>query len=219
MSGAASANSRGGTDEICYYADNGTGERRRSRHGVYRRPLRVQTINAEIRPRKVSRIISRRIIKYPPFRFQRRPGLFPGLSCLKPQCFAQEPASPPSEESYFMSGVASANSRGGTDEICYYADNGTGVRCRSRHGVYRRPLRVQTINAEIRPTNTSRIISRRIIKYPRFRFQRRPGLVPGLSCLKPQCFAQEPASPPSEESYFMSGAASANSRPITPPRR
>jgi len=30
-------------------------------------------------------------------------------------------------------------------------------------GVYREPLRVQTINAEIRPTNVSRMISIRII--------------------------------------------------------
>jgi hypothetical protein len=49
--------------EICYDADNGTGERRRSRHGAYRRLLRVQTINAEIRPTNVSRIISNRIIE------------------------------------------------------------------------------------------------------------------------------------------------------------
>jgi len=61
--------------KTCYDADNGTGERRRSRHGVYRGLLRVQTINAEIRPTNVSRIISIRIIKDPPFRFQRRPGL------------------------------------------------------------------------------------------------------------------------------------------------
>jgi hypothetical protein len=72
---------------------------RRSRHGVYRWLLRVQTINAEIRPTNVSRIISKRIMLDPPFRFQRRPGLDPGLSCLKLQCFAQEPASSLSEES------------------------------------------------------------------------------------------------------------------------
>jgi hypothetical protein len=39
--------------------------------GVYRRPLWVQTINAEIRPTNVSRSTSSRIINLdPPFRFQ-----------------------------------------------------------------------------------------------------------------------------------------------------
>jgi hypothetical protein len=84
---------------------------------------------------------------------------------------------------------------------------GPAMRRRSRHGVYRWPLRVQTINAEIRPTNVSRIISIRIIKDSPFRFQRRPGPLPGLSCLKLRCFAQEPASSLSMESYLMSGAA------------
>jgi len=54
---------------------------------------------------------------------------------------------------------------------------GPALRGRSRYGVYRGLLRVQTINAEIRPTNVSRIIGKRIIKDPPFRFQRRPGLL------------------------------------------
>jgi len=40
----------------------------RSRHGVYRWTLRVQTINAENRPMKASRITNIRILLYPPFR-------------------------------------------------------------------------------------------------------------------------------------------------------
>lgn len=52
---------------------------------------------------------------------------------------------------------------------------------------------------------TSAEFSARIIKDPPFRFQRRPGPLPGRSRLKLQCFAQEPAS--SLESYLMSGAA------------
>jgi hypothetical protein len=71
---------------------------------------------------------------------------------------------------------------------------------------YRWPLRVQTINAVIRPTNISRIISMKIIVRSSFPLPAKARPVAGLSCLKLRCLAQEPASSLSEESYMMSGA-------------
>jgi hypothetical protein len=47
--------------------------------GVYRGPLRVQTINAEIRPTKVSRIISIRIIEILLSASSAGPGSTPGF--------------------------------------------------------------------------------------------------------------------------------------------
>ena len=45
--------------------------------GVYRGPLRVQTINAEIRTNERQPNYQQKDHKDPPFRFQRRPGLDP----------------------------------------------------------------------------------------------------------------------------------------------
>jgi hypothetical protein len=74
--------------------------RRRSRHGVYRGLLRVQTINAEIRPTKISRIISMKIIVRSSFPLPAKArAITPGFPVLKLKCFAQEPASSPSRES------------------------------------------------------------------------------------------------------------------------
>jgi hypothetical protein len=53
-------------------------------------------------------------------------------------------------------------------ELRYDAGSGTGG-CRSRHGAYRWLLRVQMINAEIRPTKKSRITNIRIMLSPPFR--------------------------------------------------
>jgi hypothetical protein len=86
-------------------------------------------------------------------------------------------------------------------EICYNADNGIGMRCRSRHGVYREPLRVQTIYAEIRPTKISRIISMKIIVRSSFLLPAKArSSTPGFPVLKLEYFAQEPASSLSTES-------------------
>ena len=53
-------------DGLRYDAGSGTDLGNRSRRGVYRRPLRGQTINAVNRPIKASRITNIRIID-PPF--------------------------------------------------------------------------------------------------------------------------------------------------------
>jgi hypothetical protein len=55
---------------------------------------------------------------------------------------------------------------------------------RSRRDVYRRPLRVQTINAESRPINASRITNIRIISRSSFPLQVKARAEPGLSRLK-----------------------------------
>lgn len=78
-------------------------------------------------------------------------------------------------------------------ELRYDADSGTGLRHRSRCGVYRWPLRVQRINTEIRPTKASGIFSMKIISRSSFPLQVKARAGPGLSRLKLQCFSREPA--------------------------
>jgi len=80
-------------------------------------------------------------------------------------------------------------------ELRYDVGSGTGMHHRSRRDVYRRPLRVQTINAESRPTKASRITNIRIISRSSFPLQVKARAEPGLSRLKLRYFSREPALP------------------------
>jgi hypothetical protein len=150
------------------------------------------------------------------FRFQRSPGLYPGLSCLKLEYFAQEPASSLSVDRYRNSAYSAANSRlkklnVGGSAICYDADNGIGVR----------PIPPRRLPRTLTGPNDQRRDPAKEHK-PNYQQENHvrsssassegPGPKPGLSCLKLEYLAQEPASSPSVDRYRNSAYSAADSR-------